>query len=47
MELTAETEDELVTLVQAHIADVHAHGHTPTREQVIAVIRSREAKKTS
>lgn len=47
VELTAETEDELVTLVQAHIADVHAHGHTPTREQVIAVIRSREAKKTS
>lgn len=35
----AETEDELVTQVQAHIADAHAHGHTPTREQVLDVIR--------
>lgn len=39
----AEDEDELVTLLQAHIAEAHARGHTPTREQVLAVIRRRGA----
>ena len=44
LEIQAETEDDLVTRVQAHIADAHAHGHSPTREQVLAVIRSRQSK---
>ena len=34
------TEDDLVTAVQAHIAS-HDHGHQPTREQVLSVIRKR------
>ena len=41
VELGAETEDELVSVVQAHIAATHAHGHSPSREQVLKVIRSR------
>jgi predicted small metal-binding protein len=41
IELTADDEDQLVTAVQQHIADAHSGGHTPTREQVLAVIRSR------
>jgi predicted small metal-binding protein len=43
LELSAETEDELVTEVQAHIAEAHAKGHSPSREQVLAVIRKRGA----
>jgi predicted small metal-binding protein len=43
LEFVAETEDELVTDVQAHIAEAHAKGHSPTREQVLAVIRRRGA----
>jgi predicted small metal-binding protein len=41
--LSAETEDELVTLVQGHIADAHPRGHDPSREQVLAIIRKRGA----
>jgi len=41
--LEAEGEDELVTILQTHIAEAHASGHTPTREQVLAVIRKRRA----
>ncbi len=41
IDLEAEGEDELVTIVQAHIAEAHARGHTPTRDQVLAVIRKR------
>ena len=43
LELAAETEDELVTQVQAHIAEAHASGHSPSRQQVLAVIRKRGA----
>jgi predicted small metal-binding protein len=43
LEFVAPDEDDLVAQVQAHIAAVHAHGHTPTREQVLAVIRKRSA----
>jgi predicted small metal-binding protein len=41
VELTAETEDELVTKLQAHLAEAHPGAHSPTREQVIAVLRKR------
>ena len=41
LELTAETEDELVSKVQAHLAEAHPGGHSPSREQVLAVIRAR------
>jgi predicted small metal-binding protein len=43
IEFVAPDEEDLVTQVQAHVAAVHAHGHTPTREQVLAVIRKRSA----
>jgi predicted small metal-binding protein len=42
IEFTAEDEDELATQVQAHIAEAHASGHAPTKEQVLAVIRARQ-----
>jgi predicted small metal-binding protein len=45
IELHAATEDELVSEVQAHLADAHQTGHTPTREQVLAVIRGRGARR--
>lgn len=41
-EFVADTEDELITQVQAHISDRHARGHAPSREQVRAVLRARE-----
>lgn len=44
LEITGRDEDELVTKVQSHISEVHQHGHTPTREQVLAVIRGRAEK---
>ena len=34
-------EDQLVEAVQAHIAQAHPHGHNPSREQVLAIIRKR------
>ncbi len=40
-ELRAETEDELVLEVQRHVAQAHAAGHSPSREQVLKVIRAR------
>ena len=43
IELSGETEDELVTAVQEHIAQEHARGHDPSREQVLAIIRKRGA----
>ena len=45
LEFTGEDEDDLVTQVQAHVAAVHAAGHSPSREQVLAVIRVRAAWK--
>jgi predicted small metal-binding protein len=44
LELTAPDEDELVGVVQAHVADVHAAGHTPSRADVLAVIRAQDAR---
>ena len=44
LELKGNTEDELVAAVQEHIADAHAHGHTPSREQVLEVIRGRQSR---
>jgi len=41
LELSAEDEDELVPMVQAHIAEAHAGGHRPSEEQVRSVIRAR------
>lgn len=38
--ITAEDEEQLVSAVQGHVTE--AHGHAPTREQVLAVIRRRE-----
>jgi hypothetical protein len=40
--LTAEDEDALVAGVQAHLAEAHPGGHSPSRDQVLAVIRSRD-----
>ena len=41
--LTADDEDALVTKVQAHLAEAHPGGHSPSREQVLAVLRTRDA----
>lgn len=39
LEFVGKDEDDLVTQVQAHVAEAHAH--TPSREQVREVIRKR------
>lgn len=41
IEITGSDEDDLVAQVQSHIGAVHAAGHAPSREQVLAVIRAR------
>jgi predicted small metal-binding protein len=46
LELTASNEDELVSEAQAHVAAVHAAGHRPPREQILAVIRARGARES-
>ena len=43
IELTAPTEDELVTKVKAHIGEAHPHGHSPSRKHILAVIRKRDS----
>jgi predicted small metal-binding protein len=46
VEFAADDEQALIDKVQAHIAEAHARGHTPTREQVLSVIRAqREAER--
>ena len=40
-ELSGETEDELVSVVLAHIETAHSKGHEPSREQVLSIIRKR------
>jgi predicted small metal-binding protein len=39
IELTAASEDELVTKLQQHIAEAHPKGHSPSRKHILAVIR--------
>jgi predicted small metal-binding protein len=39
--LTADDEDALVSKVQAHLAEAHPGGHSPSRDQVLSVIRAR------
>jgi len=46
VEISAETEDELVSEVQAHIAEAHPRGHDPSREQILSVIRERGASES-
>ena len=46
IELTADTEDALVSAVQAHIAEAHPHGHDPSREQVLSIIRKRGTRES-
>jgi len=46
LELSADNEDELVSAVQTHLAEAHPGGHSPSREQVLAVIRSRDARES-
>ena len=41
VEFTADDEEELVEMVRAHLVDAHPSGHSPSREQVLAVIRAR------
>ena len=41
IKLSGENEDELVLAVQAHVAEAQAAGHSPSRDQVLKVIRSR------
>jgi predicted small metal-binding protein len=44
LEFVGKDEDDLVTQVQAHIAEAHARGHAPSREQVCEVIRKRSER---
>lgn len=44
VEFTAENEEGLADQVLAHIAEAHDHGHTPTRDQILAIIRKRNTK---
>jgi predicted small metal-binding protein len=46
VELTAPDEDELVSAVRAHLAAEHPGGHSPSREQVLAVIRARDTRRS-
>jgi len=46
LELTAEDEDALVSAVQAHLAEAHPGGHSPSPDQVRAVIRARAARES-
>ena len=41
LEFVGKDEEDLVTQVQVHIAEAHAHGHAPSRDQVREVIRKR------
>ena len=43
IEFVGKDEEDLVTQVQAHVAEAHAHAHTPSREHVREVIRKRRA----
>jgi hypothetical protein len=44
LKFVGKDEEDLVTQVQAHIAEAHAHGHTPSRDQVREVVRKRRAR---
>ena len=44
LEFVGKDEADLVTQVQAHIAEAHAHGHAPSRDQVREVIRKRQRR---
>lgn len=46
VELVAEDEDALVGVVQSHLAEAHASGHRPSREQVLSVIRARASRES-
>jgi hypothetical protein len=43
IDLSAATEEKLVTEVQSHVAQAHPGGHEPSREQVLAIIRKKGA----
>lgn len=36
--ITARDEDELVAALQRHIVDDHNSSHSPTREQILAIL---------
>lgn len=46
LELAAKDENELVSEVQAHLAEAHPGSHRPSREQVLSVIRARGARES-
>lgn len=41
LKLEAANEDKLIDAVQRHLAEKHARGHEPSREQIRTVIRAR------
>ncbi len=45
LELAGKDENELASKVQAHLTEAHPGGHTPSREQVLSVIRARRTPK--
>jgi predicted small metal-binding protein len=46
LELSAAGEEELISAVQAHLAEAHAGGHSPSRDQVRSVIRARGTRES-
>jgi hypothetical protein len=45
-ELAASNEEELVSVVQAHLIEAHPGDHSPSREQVLSVIRARGTRES-
>jgi predicted small metal-binding protein len=39
--ITGQDEDELVEALQRHIIDDHNSSHSPTREQILAILHQR------
>lgn len=39
--ITAQDEDELVAALQRHIVDDHNSSHSPTRDQILAILHHR------
>jgi predicted small metal-binding protein len=46
LELSAEDEDALVSEVQAHLAEAHPGGHSPSEDQIRSVIRVRGTRES-
>lgn len=46
VEITGADEEDLISKVQAHLAEAHPGGHSPSREQVRSVLRTRAGQQS-